>query len=51
MVWRDVEELSEKNCSYSSTSDLGEVLNSINYNDEINIFDDIEFNGFIVWIR
>ena len=49
MVWRDVEELSEKNCSYSSTSDLGEVLNSINYNDEINIFDDIEFNGFIVF--
>ena len=49
MVWRDVEELSEKNSSYSSTSDLGEVLNSINYNDAINIFDDIEFNGFIVF--
>ena len=48
MVWQDVDELSQKNASYSSTSDLGEVLNSKNYDYAIDEFKDIAFNGFIV---
>ena len=48
MVWKDVDDLSEKNSSFSQTSDLGEVLNSRNYDEAFKKFRDMEFNGFIV---
>ena len=37
-----------KNSSFSQTSDLGEVLNSRNYDEAFKKFRDMEFNGFIV---
>ena len=48
MVWQDVDDISEKNVSFSSTSDLGEVLKSRNYDDAIDKFKELEFNGYIV---
>ena len=48
MVWQDVDDISEKNVSFSSTSDLGEVLKSRNYDDAIDTFKELEFNGYIV---
>ena len=48
MVWNDIDELSEKNASHSYTSDLGEVLNARNYDDILEKFNNVDYNGFLV---